>query len=158
MKAFNDWWGQASSRDQMMLLVGGVFVVVYLLFVAVLGPVHDMRDAEVRKNTALRGSLERVKELAAKVMEKNAANAGQQRASSIESVVQRSLGPSQLTVSAMNAEGSNGVRLRFDDAAFDRVLKWLHEMEVNNGLKIKDLNVNPTNTPGLVNVNLRMEQ
>ena len=158
MNQFKQWWYQASSRDQLMLIAGAVFIVVYLLFVAVLGPVKEMRDTEVLRNTAQRASLERVKELAAKVMEQNSANAGGQQQSSIESIVQRSLGPNNMQVSSMDSSGNNGLRLRFDEVPFDNALKWLHEMEVTQGLQIQDLAVSPTNNPGMVSVNLRMQQ
>lgn len=158
MNAFKQWWDQASSRDQMMLILGAAFLVIYLLFMAVLGPVQGMRDDELKRNTAQRASLERVKELAAKVMEQNAASSGQQQKSSIESIVQRSVGTSSLTLSSMNASGSNGVRVRFDDAPFEKVLKWLHEMEIAQGLHIRDLSISPSKTPGMVTVTLRMEE
>lgn len=158
MNAFKQWWDQASSRDQIMLMAGAVFLLVYLLFVAVLGPVKDMRDKEVVRNTAQRASLERVKELAAKVMEQNAAASSGAQQSSIESIVQRSFGPNNLQVSSMDSSGNNGLRLRFDEVPFDSALKWLHEMEVTQGLQIQDLAISPTNNPGMVSVNLRMQQ
>ncbi|VUD53561.1 hypothetical protein TDB9533_01859 [Thalassocella blandensis] len=158
MNQFKQWWDQASSRDQIMLMAGAAFLLVYLLFMAVLGPVKDMRDKEVLRNTAQRASLERVKELAAKVMEQNASASGARQQSSIESIVQRSFGPNNLQVSSMDASGNNGLRLRFDEVPFDNALKWLHEMEVTQGLQIQDLAISPTNNPGMVSVNLRMQQ
>ena len=60
MDALKEWWGQASVRDQLSLLVGGGFVVLYILFMMVLKPVTEMRDKEEMKNRALVSNLEEV--------------------------------------------------------------------------------------------------
>jgi len=158
MDAFNEWWEQASTRDQLALLIGGGFLVIYILFMAVLSPVSEMREKELIKNNALRASLENVRELAAKVVARTNGGAKVSQGASIENVVQQSVSTHGLDVASMNASGKTGVRLRFEEARFENVLKWLYEMEVGQNMKIKDLSVATSSTAGLVTVNLRLHK
>lgn len=157
MDAFKAWWVQATSRDQLAVVICGVCVSVYILFMMVLKPVQEMRRAEQIKNNALRGSLENVRVLASQVAAQKGDEGGSNR-NSIESIVQQTVSTHRLQVASMNASGNTGVRLRFDEAPFENVLKWLYEMEIDYDLKIKDLSVASASTSGMVSVNLRLHQ
>ncbi len=158
METLKAWWIQAPARDQMALIVGAGFLALYLLFMGVLKPVYDMREKEEIKNRALRDSLENVRVLAAQVMARGQSNDKNSRRRSLENIVQQSVSTNGLQVASMNAAGKNGLRLRFEEAPFEKVLQWLYEMEINNNLKIKDLSVAAASNSGMVSVNLRLQQ
>ncbi|MFT5082173.1 MAG: general secretion pathway protein M [Lentisphaeria bacterium] len=159
MTAFKEWWAQASTRDQIALLFCAIAVALYLLFFVVLGSMQGKLDAELTKSAAQRAALERVRGLAAQVIAQKAGGAASAASKvKIESLVQQSLTPNNLQVASMSASGNTGVRLRFDDARFENILKWLHQMESSHELRIKDLSVAIGSTPGTVTVNLRMDQ
>ncbi len=158
MDAFKQWWEQASTRDQLALLIGGSFLAVYILFVAVLKPVHQMRVKEETKNNALRSSLENVRGLAAQVVAMNRGASDEGQSNSIERVIQQTVAANGLQVASMASSGKDGVRLRFDGARFENVLRWLYEIEVTYSYRIKDLSVAPASSPGTVAVNLRIHQ
>ena len=157
MNALKEWWEQASSRDQLSLVICGACIALYLLFVGVYKPVQIMRDTPVSQNEAQLASLARVRSLAAQVIQqKKSGKANNKKSTNIESLVQRSLAPNNLSVSSMSAVGNSGVRIRFDEARFENLLNWLYEMEVRNGLLIKDISVSGSSTPGTVTANLRL--
>lgn len=159
MDAFKEWWSQATSRDQLALVVGGAFLVVYILLMGVLKPIHEMRVKEEKKNNSMQNSLENVRSLAAKVMALNSGgdlNAGKR--SNMEGVVQRSASENSLQISSMSASGKDGLRLRFDEAPFEKVLKWLYDVETKHQFRIKDLSVAAGSGAGVVSVNLRIHQ
>ena len=158
MDALKEWWSQASVRDQLFLLAGGGFVALYILFMVVLKPVSEMREKEEIKNRALLNNLEEVRSLAAQVVVKNQKGGGKKKSRSVENIVQTSVTKHKLQVASMNASGDNGVRLRFEEANFENVLKWLHEMEVSQSLRIKDISITPASNPGAVTVNMRLHQ
>lgn len=158
MDALKEWWAQASSRDQLFLVFGGGAVGLYILFMVVLAPVQDMRAKQEIKNNALRGSLENVRGLAAQVMAQKSSGGNTNKRGSIENTVQQTVSANGLQVSSMSASGKDGVRLRFDEARFENVLKWLYEMEVKQNFRVKDLSVSSGSNPGLVSVNLRIHK
>ncbi|MFL0803585.1 MAG: type II secretion system protein M [Agarilytica sp.] len=158
MDALKEWWSQASSRDQLALVIGGGFLSLYLLFMVVLSPVQNMREKEETKNNALRNSLENVRSLAAQVMAQKATGGKENSRGSIENIVQQSVAAKGLQVASMAASGKDGVRLRFDEANFEKVLQWLFEMEVTHNFRIKDLSVASASNPGMVTINLRIHK
>ena len=158
MNGFKEWWASASPRDQMALVLCSLFVGVYILFKGILGPVVDMRDAQINKNNAQLASLARVKVLAAEVKSLQSSGAQNTSKRSVESIVQSSISRNRLNVSSMDASGQNGVRVRFEEVPFNTLLTWLHEMEITNGLNVKDLSVAKGSNSGMVTVNLRLHQ
>ncbi len=158
MDALKEWWSQASMRDQLSLVIGGGFVVLYILFMMVLKPVSEMRDKEEIKNRALLNNLEEVRVLAAQVVAKNQRGGQKSDSRSLESIVQSSTATHSLQPASINPSGDNGVRLRFEEANFENVLKWLYEMEVSQSLRIKDISITPASNPGAVTVNMRLHQ
>ncbi|MFL0811070.1 MAG: type II secretion system protein M [Agarilytica sp.] len=158
MDQFKEWWSQATSRDQLALVVGGGFLALYILFMGVLKPVYEMRVKEEKKNNSMQNSLENVRGLAAKVMGLNSAGSQSGERSNMEGVVQRSVSQNGLQVSSMSASGKDGLRLRFDEASFENILKWLYEIEVKHQFRIKDLSIAAGSGSGVVSVNLRIHQ
>ena len=157
MNEIKQWWEQASARDQLYIVVCGGCLALYIMFMAVYKPVKGMRDSQLKQNQAQMASLERVKNLASQVQNRNKkgnANSGP----SIDSLVQASLSKNSLRASAMDSSGRNGVRIRLENAQFESFLAWLHEMEVSQGLRVKDLSVASGGSAGTVTVNLRLHK
>ncbi|PCK08146.1 MAG: general secretion pathway protein GspM [Alteromonadaceae bacterium] len=159
MNALKEWWEQASSKDQLYLVAGGGCLALYLLFVGVLQPIQDKRDKQMVRLQAQQDSLERVRVMAAQYQaNKESSNTANTSGGNVENIVQRSLSPAGLSASSMDASGGSGVRLRFNDAPFDKVLDWLYDMEVSQGLQVRDLNVANGEGTGTVSVNIRLHQ
>ncbi|WP_086934057.1 type II secretion system protein GspM [Agarilytica rhodophyticola] len=158
MDNLKEWWAQAPARDQLALVICSGFLIVYFLFMVVLKPVNDLRQKQIVTNNALRNSLENVRELASQVVANKSSGQSNRRGNALENIVQQTVSANNLQVASMNASGKNGVRLRFEEARFENVLKWMYEMEVSQNVKIKDLSVSNSSNPGMVTVNLRMHQ
>lgn len=154
MEAFKEWWAQASSRDQISLVVCAGFVALYILYFTALKPAQEMYRSEQQKNVTMLAALERVRDLAAQVVALEGSGEDSGQRDSIEKVVQQTVSTYSLQVSSMGASGREGVRLRFDNASFEKVLQWLYDIELTHGLQIKDLNVSAASNQGAVNVNL----
>jgi type II secretory pathway component PulM len=48
--------------------------------------------------------------------------------------------------------------VRLEGASFDDALRWLHEMEYQEGLLLRELSVTQTGTVGRVNITVRIAQ
>jgi len=158
MNDIKEWWNQASSRDQMALVICGMLLALYLLYIALLKPVMDMRDTQLVKNAAQQQALERVRNYAAiwvnqGEVKKNAANNG-----TIVELVDSSLRKNNLKLSGMQPSGSNDVRIRLEQVPFDNLLAWLYEIEVVQRMQIKDISVANGASAGLVSVNMRLHR
>ena len=63
-----------------------------------------------------------------------------------------------LTMTRFQPSSSGEVQVRFENAVFDNILSGLHELEVGNGIVIRDLSVTNGSAIGLVNVSVRLRQ
>ena len=63
-----------------------------------------------------------------------------------------------LTMTRFQPSSSGEVQVRFENAVFDHILSWLHELEIGNGIVIRDLSVTNGSAIGLVNVSVRLRQ
>ncbi len=50
------------------------------------------------------------------------------------------------------------IQVRVENASFDDVLKWLHEMEYGQGLLVREVSVTQANSAGRVNVTVRIAE
>lgn len=158
MNEIKEWWNQASTRDQLSLVVCGGVLMLYLLYVAMLRPVIGMRDDQVRKNLSQMEALERVRELAAVVVNQNSSSEKNDNRGSIVEVVDQSLRKHNLKLSGMQPSGNSDVRIRLEQVPFDNLLAWLYEVEVSQGMQIKDISVATGASTGLVSVNMRLHR
>lgn len=158
MEALKTWWADASPRDQMSVLVLGVFLLIYIAFNYVLMPVVEMKDKQVNRVEAQSAAYERVKNLAAQVKSKNEGNASGPSKSSIEKIVERSFSQHGLRVTGFDASGRSGIRVRFEQAEYSKLLAWMHDMEIAQGLRFKDVSVANSNNPGKVTASILIQK
>ena len=153
-----DWWSQASSRDQLMILVCGGIIFVYLMYLLVLSPVKTMAEQQIMKKEAQKAALGRVKLLAAQVKASKSSGSSKRGGRTIESIVESSISQNSLRVSGFDASGKSGIRVRFELVKFDNLLSWLYELEVTQGLRIKDISIASGSEPGTVSANILIQR
>jgi len=151
-----DWWGQASSRDQLSVIACGVVLAVYIVYIAILSPVQNMAEEQMKTTAAQKVALERVRKLAAQVKEMKRGKSGK-KSRSAEKIVESSIGTHGLRVSGFDASGKSGIRVRFDQVTFDKLLAWVNELEVNEGLSMKDISIASGKAQGVVSANLLIQ-
>lgn len=157
MEALKNWFIQASPREQITLGLGGLALAIYLLFVAVLDPLHQQLEQQVQRNQSSREALQRVRTMAARWIHRDQ-SAGQSNSASIIELVDRSMRQHNLQMSGMQPSGSSDVRLRMDQVNFDDLLAWLYDMEVVEGVEIRDLSLAAGPDSGTVVVNVRLHK
>ena len=151
-----DWWGQASSRDQLSVIACGAVLAVYIVYIAILSPVQNMAEEQMKTTAAQKVALERVRKLAAQVKEMKRGKSGK-KSRSAEKIVESSIGTHGLRVSGFDASGKSGIRVRFDQVTFDKLLAWVNELEVNEGLSMKDISIASGKAQGVVSANLLIQ-
>jgi len=145
-------------RDQVMLLVGALSVIIYLLWMLVLSPIQHKRDQLLQTNVAATQSLGRVQIMVALIQQYRAAGAQTSNGGEIMGVLDAGIRGNGLTVSGINPGGAGDVRVRFEKAAYEPLMQWLYEVEFKNGLSVRDMTIAATNDPGLVTVNMRIQK
>lgn len=153
------WFEQLSQRDQMSLLVLGVALVLYALYMFVWAPLDRMRDDLALQNTAIAESRVRVDAMVSQLLElrqSGAAATGAKR--NLTSVINESTARLQLPVIRLQPNSRGEIQVRVENATFDAVLQWLHEMEYKEDLMVREVSLTQAGTVGRVNVTVRIAE
>lgn len=147
---------ELSPRDQLMLVFGVGAVVIYVLIFVLLLPMQEDLSKQKKRVVAAKEEQQRVQVLAGKVLsaQQNGGNTGTQ---SINALLNQSLGQFGLRMENFQPSG-NSARVRLASAEFNKVLAWLHELEIKQGLQVKDLTLTADKNPGAVLVNVQLQQ
>lgn len=155
MNDIKQWFLDQSPRDQMMLSAGGIAVVLYILLFMVLMPLYESLEKTEKRNLAVMAEQQRVRELASQVLAQQKSPSGATAGQNLNALLNQSLREFGLTMENFQPSG-NSARVRLGSSEFNKVLAWLHEMEVKQGVQIKDLTITADQGPGAVLVNLQM--
>jgi general secretion pathway protein M len=158
MDALKAWWQQASSRDQLSLLVLGVCFFLFVLVQFVLFPVIDMKDKQEVRVNAQKAAYERVKNLAARWKNRNADDGFAAEAAGIERRIEASFSQHGLRVSGFDASGRSGIRVRFDAVNYENLVGWLYDIEITQSIRLKDVSVAGSSDPGLVSASVLIQK
>lgn len=156
MNEIKQWFLDQSPRDQMVLSVGAVAVVIFILFFLILFPMQENLAKTQKRNLASLQEQQTVRDLAGQVLarQQDGTQGGSQNLTSMLNDTTRQFG---LRMENVQPTG-NSARVRLGASEFNTVLAWLHEMEVKQGLQVTDLTITADKNPGAVLVNLQLTQ
>lgn len=146
-----------NRREQTMILGIAIVVMLYLLWMVVIGPLEHKRTRLLTTNTATEQSLGRVQLMARQIenlgQQTSQAAAGQD---SISGLIDSTLRENGLAMSNFTPGGGGEVRVRIDKAGSDALMQWLYDLEVKHQVAIRELSITATNDSGQVAVNIRL--
>lgn len=155
MNDLKQWFLDQSPRDQLVLSVGGVATVIFILLFMVLLPMYDDLESTQRRNLAAVNEQQRVRELAGQVIGQQQSPSGATAGQNLNALLNESLREFGLTMENFQPSGDSA-RVRLGSSDFNKVIAWLTEMEVKQGVQIKDLTITADQGPGAVLVNLQL--
>lgn len=157
-----DWYMKLSSRERIMVLSASSVTGIFIFYILLWQPVADsyaktknnvamaettiswMKNAATEINQLRGGTTlaERPqgKQFVLGLVDKTAKNAG------LGSVLKR-----------VQPEGDSGVKIWFESAPFDEIINWLDTIQSEHGLVVNEINVEETDTTGLVNIRVSLE-
>lgn len=153
------WFTGLSQRDQMSLLVLGLALVLYALYMFVWAPLDRMRDDLALQNTAIAESRVRVDAMVSQLLElrtSGAAAPGAKR--NLTSVINESTTRLQLPVIRLQPNSRGEIQVRVENATFDAVLQWLYEMEYKEDLLVREVSLTQSGSVGRVNITVRIAE
>jgi len=153
-----DWFAQLNQREQMSLFILSLAVALYLLLMIVWSPLASKRDALEVQNSAIAGSLARVDAMVSELLQLRDGGASVNTRRNLTSLINQSTSRMELPVSRLQPSSRGDIQVRLENAAFDDVLEWLHEMEYREGLLVREVSVTQAGSVGRVNATVRIAQ
>ena len=150
-----EWFSQLNQREQVSLILLSLALLLYLVYMFVWSPLDDNREDLVVQNVAVAESLVRVDAMVSELLQ---LRSGDGQAGAKRNLLNVSTGRLQLPVSRLQPNSRGEIQVRLEGASFDDALRWLHEMEYQEGLLLRELSVTQTGTVGRVNITVRIAQ
>ena len=162
MSALRARWNARAARERALLALGAAVVLATVLYVLAWEPLAASRDAlrlQVQAGETdlawMRAAAPQVRERAAAAPAVRAANGASLLARADASAREAGLGVSLLRVEPV----ANGqVRVYFQGAAFDDLLRWLEALAAQDSLRVSDFSARRAEGIGLVDANLSLEE
>jgi general secretion pathway protein M len=153
------YWHNLQGREQRTLMIGGVALLLLLLYSAVLAPISRELQRLEQGVAADRELLAWMEQSAVQVKQLRG-NGGGQRGSgqSLLSLVDASAKQNGLggALKQVKPEGS-GVSLRFEEASFDDMVRWLGRLGTEQGVGVTTLTLERLPLSGRVNATVVLE-
>lgn len=150
------YWSTLSARERLILGVGGGFAAILLFYGLIWSPLQnqltrlraDLPKAQ-EQLTWMRGQAGRIQQLRAAAPR---ATQGGGLLSFVEQSAQ-SYGVRQ-SVTRIEPEGTNAVRVALDGVAFNNLLSWLSHLQKQGSVRVDNASLEPQPAPGTVNARL----
>lgn len=152
-----EWFLSLTQRERVMVQLAGSVVIAFILYLLILEPLAS-NYIKNKNNVAkaeeslqwMRTAAQEIKQLGGNTTK----SARPKDKQSILSLVDRSARKAGLAkvMKRVQPEADSGVRVWFEDAAFDELIGWLATVETTHGLSVNEINVEQAEAPGLVHV------
>lgn len=147
-----EWFAQLNQREQMSLLVLGLILALYLLYLFIWAPLVDQREQLALQNSAIAASQVRVDAMVSQLLQLRESGVKTGNRRNLTSVINESTSRLQLPVMRLQPNSRGEIQVRLENAAFDVVLQWLYEMEHKEQMLVREVSLTQSSSAGLVNV------
>ena len=153
-----DWFASFNQREQLSLVLLLAAMICYLLYFVVWAPLVQKQFDMSDRNVSAAGTLQRVDSMASEILRLRDTGGAVNKKRNLTSLINRSTAALSLPVTRLQPNSRGEIQVRLENAAFDDMLKWLHEMEYVHGLLILEASFTQSSTAGRVNASIRIAQ
>ncbi len=146
------WYEALQPREQVLVRFGAIGAGVLIVVGGVLR-LHGAVDGAAKRVTAKRADIAYITSVLGELRAAPLPAGGGQ---SLVSVIDRTTRDGGLGMNLRGTEpsGINGVRVRFEGAAFDSLANWVLRVQREYGLSVQAATLERTESPGRVNASL----
>ena len=162
MSAIQDWFEQLKFREKIIVSAGTVVVAGVLIVSFAIRPLYINSARTAERVTSKEALLVTLEQAATSLSSGKADSARAIEAASQSMVVvvdksARSFGLGQY-LTRNQPDGATGIRLRFEGAPFDSLVKWIAEVQGRYGMTTVSASFDQAGASGRVNCSLVLER
>ncbi len=149
MKALLDWWQSLQPREQQLVRWAGGVVGISLLYFSVWQPVHEYRESRQMEAAAAQQQLQWLQQKLPLIQGNSSAAA--RGSQSLNDIVARTAPQYKINVSRMQPQNDQ-LQLSIDDVPFEQLLRFLNQLQTEQGVQLVQLDIANTEVAGTVRV------
>ncbi len=153
-------WNAISNRDQRFVLLGLVLGMPMLAYVAIWQPISSAQSKALEAEHAMAQQLDEVRQLAAQVRTRPATGGAASNTQRLAPLPTIEVAAREFALTGAlkrrEAEGGNGVRVVFEAASAEALLRMLESLTLKHGLQVTAAQLDPA-SPGRVNAQISLK-
>ena len=152
------WYYGRERSEQLIIACIAALVLVALLWLMFWKPVSDWQVLEANRHQNAQQLLDwmRKNEQAAKQAARSNSQAGQSGRALIP-VITRAADAHNLRLNRLQPESNGVISVVLQQQSFNQIIKWVSQLNENNGVSIERASFDGQDAPGYVNAQLRLE-
>ncbi|WP_019531402.1 type II secretion system protein GspM [Dasania marina] len=151
-------FNQLKRKEQYYVAALLLLLVPYVFYVAIWQPVLTDNKKLQQANIVAQQQLQNVQQLAAQYKKLQNSSGVHNTDVNLPQLVDSSLLRHQLRLKRMQPSASGDIQLRFEDVSFNDLVAWLHELESEYAVIVKDASITPGNSDGVVSSSVRIRK
>jgi general secretion pathway protein M len=163
LNQFKLWWSGLQDRERWVLMIGGFFLTMFVLYSAIVGPLLSTVSDYRRQVTNARTLLAFMQKTSEKIMTLQAQGIHISTApvsSNLLTLVEQSATQHQLSVYLKEVKqvDHTQVSLTFEKVPFDACMRWLQLLLTNDGVKMVSFTATRLPTLGTAQVQVTLSK
>jgi len=158
MQKLKDWFFSLQPRERAIVAVGGVLVLLVAIYILALAPFYRAVNSSVARVESKKGDLAWMRSVGGEVMALSASSptAAAPSNESLVVLIDRTARECGLgaSLTGQTPNGDNGIRVRLEQAEFDKLVVCLGSLQQSHSVNIESANIDRTGKPGFVNASL----
>ena len=158
MQKLRDWFFALQPRERVLVLGGGVLVLLVAVYLLALAPFYAAVNSRAERVAKKEGDLAWMRSVGGEVLalSANATTAPAPSNESLVVIIDRSARECGLgsSLTGQTPNGENGIRVRLEQAEFDKLVVCLGSLQQTQSIMIESANIDRTAKPGFVNASL----
>ena len=158
MQKLKDWFYSLQPRERMLVLGGGGVVLLVAIYFLALAPFYGAVSGSAQRVAKKQGDLAWMRSVGGEVLALSASSpsAAAPSTESLVVLIDRSARECGLgsALTGQTPSGENGIRVRLEQAEFDKLVVCLGGLQQSHSVTIESANIDRTAKPGFVNASL----
>jgi len=151
------WLATRERNEQTIIVALGAVTLVTVLWLGIWKPVSDWREVEHNRFGNAQSTLDWMRANEARAREFAQTGDAQAGGRSLIPLITRSAEVQGLTLTRLQPETNGSVSVVLQAQPFNEVLRWLHQLEQNNGVNVSRVAFDTDANPGYVNAQIRLQ-
>jgi type II secretory pathway component PulM len=159
MQKLRDWFYSLQPRERVLVLSGAVVVLLLAIYFLALAPFYGAVNSRAERVAKKQGDLAWMRSVGGEILalsQSAPSAASLQTNESLVVLIDRSARECGLgsALTGQTPTGENGIRVRLEQAEFDKLIVCLGSLQQSHSVTIESANIDRTAKPGFVNASL----
>jgi general secretion pathway protein M len=162
MKQYDElrrWFLSLEQRERRVLTAGGIFLLIVIIYGAVLTPFAHSKAALISHISQQRSLLAWMRPATARIQALGGKQPTALPADSLLATINREAGSAGLgnALRQVQQQNDGSIRVQLEGASFDTMVHWLGDLHKRYGISISDMSVQRGSSAGSVDANLSLQ-